>query len=152
MYYTVSEISKKINVSPHTIRFYAKEGLFPFIERSEGGIRMFKDSDMGWLAMIDCLKKTGMPIKNIKTFIDWAMEGDSTINQRLNMFKTQQESVESQIREMQDVLDVLKYKNWFYETAKSAGTLSVHDTMKTEDIPKDIRVLKKKIMGMHNLP
>jgi len=45
MYYTIGEIAKKVNISPHTLRFYAKEGLLPFVERSESGIRMFKDED-----------------------------------------------------------------------------------------------------------
>ena len=83
MLYTVGEIVKKMNVAASTLRYYDKEGLLPFVERSESGIRMFKDSDMEWLAIIECLKKTGMPIKEIKKFIDWCMEGDATIDQRL---------------------------------------------------------------------
>ena len=83
MLYTVGEIAKKMNVAASTLRYYDKEGLLPFVERSESGIRMFKDSDMEWLAIIECLKKTGMPIKEIKKFIDWCMEGDATIDQRL---------------------------------------------------------------------
>ena len=83
MFYTVGEMAKKLNVAPSTLRYYDKEGLLPFVERSGGGIRMFKDSDFEWLSIIECLKKTGMPIKEIKHFIDWCIEGDSTIDQRL---------------------------------------------------------------------
>lgn len=78
MFYTIGEMAKKLNVAPSTLRYYDKEGLLPFVERSGGGIRMFKDSDFEWLSIIECLKKTGMPIKEIKNFIDWCMEGDST--------------------------------------------------------------------------
>jgi DNA-binding transcriptional MerR regulator len=63
---------------------------------------MFKDEDFESLVLIECLKKTGMRIKDIKTFIDWVMEGDSTIDRRLDMFKTQKEAVEKQIAELQD--------------------------------------------------
>lgn len=150
MYYTIGEISKKINVSPYTLRFYAKEGLLPFVARSERGIRMFTEDDFGWLALIDCLKKTGMSIKDIKTFVDWAIEGDSTIDQRLNMFKEQRQAVETKIEELQGVLDVLKYKCWYYETAKAAGTCAVHDTMKVEEIPEEIKRLKERSDKMHN--
>ncbi|MGN0108336.1 MAG: MerR family DNA-binding transcriptional regulator, partial [Hominilimicola sp.] len=49
MIYTVSETAKILNVAPSTIRYYDKEGLLPFVERSAGGIRMFKDKDFEWL-------------------------------------------------------------------------------------------------------
>lgn len=59
-----------------------------------------------------------MPIKDIKTFIDLAMEGDATIHQRLEIFKKQKENVEKQITQLQETLEVLKYKCWYYETSK----------------------------------
>lgn len=139
MYYTVSEISKKVNISPHTLRYYAKEGLMPFVARSQGGIRMFKDEDLESLFMIECLKKSGMSIKEIKEFMSWCMQGDETIDQRLNMFRKQQKRVMEQITELQTTLDVIKYKCWYYETAQVAGTCSVHASLKPEDIPEDIR-------------
>ena len=64
MLYTVGEAAKILNVAPSTIRYYDKEGLLPFVERSGGGIRMFTDENFQWLYIIDCLKKTGMPIKD----------------------------------------------------------------------------------------
>jgi len=151
MYYTIGEIAKKVNVSPHTLRFYAKEGLLPFVERSESGIRMFKDEDFQWLMIIECLKKAGMPIKDIKTLIDLTMEGDSTIEQRLEIFKRQKESLEKQIAQLQETLKLLKYKCWYYETAKNAGTCAVHDTIKIEDIPEDIRPIKENIKKVRSL-
>lgn len=151
MHYTIGEIAKKINISPHTLRFYAKERLLPFVERSESGIRMFKDEDFEGLMIIECLKKTGMPIKDIKTFIDWVIEGDSTIDKRLDMFKKQKEAVEKQIAELQETLELLEYKCWYYETAKNAGTCAVHNTVKLEDIPEDVRPVKEKLKKIRNL-
>nr|WP_314466517.1 MerR family transcriptional regulator [uncultured Clostridium sp.] len=145
MRYTIAETAKKLNISSHTLRFYSKEGLLPFVERSEGGIRLFKEEDFSWLFIINCLKKTGLSIKGIQQFIEWAMEGDSTIEQRLEMFGERQEAVEQQIKELQDTLEVIKYKRWRYEISKEAGTTAVHDTMKSEDIPEDIRKIKEKI-------
>ena len=66
MAYTVGEMAKILHVAPSTLRYYDKEGLLPFVERSSGGIRLFKDSDFEWLSMIECMKQTGMPIKEIK--------------------------------------------------------------------------------------
>ena len=139
MLYTVGEMAKKLNVAPSTLRYYDKEGLLPFVERSDGGIRMFKDEDFEWLHIIECLKKTGMSIKDIKTFIDWCMEGDSTIEQRLQLIDRQREAVLNQIAQMQETLKTLNYKHWYYETAKAAGTCKIHETMEPEDIPEEFR-------------
>lgn len=148
MFYTVGEMAKKLNVAPSTLRYYDKEGLLPFVERSGGGIRMFKDSDFEWLSIIECLKKTGMPIKEIKHFIDWCIEGDSTIDQRLALINRQREAVLQQLKQVQDTLDMLDYKCWYYETAKAAGTCSVHKTMPENEIPEKYHVVIKRIKGL----
>lgn len=139
MYYTVGEMAKRLGVAPSTLRYYDKEGLLPYVERSSGGIRMFKEEDFERLSMIECLKKTGLSIKQIKSFIDWCTEGDSTIEQRLELMRQQKHAVEEQIAQMQKTLGVLDYKCWYYETAREAGTCSIHDTMREEDIPEQLR-------------
>lgn len=148
MFYTIGEMAKKLNVAPSTLRYYDKEGLLPFIERSDGGIRMFKDSDFGWLSTIECLKKTGMPIKEIKHFIDWYIEGDATIDKRLALINRQREAALQQLKQVQDTLDMLDYKRWYYETAKAAGTCDVHKTMPEEDIPEKYHVFIKRAKGL----
>lgn len=147
MFYTVGEMAKKIDVAPSTLRYYDKEGLLPFVERSGGGIRMFKESDLEWLSIIECLKKTGMSIKEIKCFVDWCMEGDSTIEKRLELIDRQRDEVEKQLRQLEDTLDTLEYKHWYYETAKKAGTCDIHKTLRDEDIPDRIKELRRKTHG-----
>ena len=66
MNYSIGEVSRMFGLPQSTLRYYDKEGLLPFVERSSGGIRLFKDSDFEWLSMIECMKQTGMPIKEIK--------------------------------------------------------------------------------------
>ena len=145
MLYTVGEISKRVNIAPSTLRYYDKEGLLPFVERSKSGIRMFKDSDLEWLSIIECLKKTGMPIKEIKKFVDWCIEGDSTIEQRLELIDRRKEAVLKQIEQLKQTLDTLNYKHWYYETSKEAGTCDVHKTLKDEDIPVEILAIRERL-------
>lgn len=147
MLYTVGEMAKKLGVAPSTLRYYDKEGLLPFVERSGGGIRMFKDSDFEWLHIIECLKKTGMSIKDIKIFIDWCIEGDSTIEQRLELIKQQREAVLAQMNQLHETLNTLNYKQWYYETAKAAGTCAIHNTLQEEDIPEEFRAEIKRNKG-----
>ena len=151
MLYTVGEMAKKFNVAPSTIRYYDKEGLLPFVERSSGGIRMFKEDDMGWLIIIDCLKQTGMPIKNIKEFINWCMEGDSTIAQRLELIDNQREAVKEQIKSLQEMLHLLEYKHWYYETAIQEGTCDIHNDMPITNVPKEFHDIVQKSKGIDKL-
>lgn len=150
MLYTVGEISKRVSIAPSTLRYYDKEGLLPFVERSKSGIRMFKDSDLEWLSIIECLKKTGMPIKEIKKFVDWCIEGDSTIEQRLELIDRRKEAVLKQIEQLKQTLDTLNYKHWYYETAKAAGTCDVHKTLKDEDIPEEILSIRERLILIPN--
>lgn len=151
MLYTVGEAAKILNVAPSTIRYYDKEGLLPFVERSGGGIRMFTDENFQWLYIIDCLKKTGMPIKDIKKFIDMTMLGDGTIEQRLALFEKQREVVRAQVAEMQKTLAILDYKCWYYETAKKAGTTAVMDDISPDDVPEELREIKDYLTSTHHL-
>lgn len=147
MVYTVGEIAKKLHVAPSTLRYYSKEGLLPFVERSNGGIRVFKDSDYEWLSIIDCLKKTGMPIKDIKTFIDLCMQGDDTIDERMELVEQQRQNVIHQIEQMQENLKILDYKKWYYETAKESGSCRIHETMQEEEIPDNLLSARNKLRG-----
>ena len=144
MFYTVGEMAKILNIAPSTLRYYDKEGLLPFVERSGGGIRMFKDEDFSWLRIIECLKQTGMPIKEIKKFVNWCMEGDSTIDQRLALIEQQREAVLEQMEKLRGTLHMLDYKHWYYETAKDAGTCAVHDSIAREDIPCEFHDIVEK--------
>ncbi len=145
MFYTVGEMAKKLNLAPSTLRYYDKEGLLPFVERSEGGIRMFKDSDMEGLKVIECLKKTGMSIKDIKIFMDLCALGDETVTERLAMIDRQRENVLGQMKQLQETLETLNYKHWYYETAAAAGTCLVHDMMREEEIPEEFRAARAKL-------
>lgn len=100
-------------------------GILPFVERTSGGIRMFKEQDYEWMKIIECMKRAGMPIKDIRDYIDLALEGDATIHERLQLFQNQKRLVQEQMKSLQHTLDVLDYKCWYYETAESAGTTDV---------------------------
>ena len=147
MLYTVGEMARKLNVAPSTLRYYDKEGLLPFVERSGGGIRMFKDSDFEWLSIIECLKQTGMPLREIRDFIDWCMEGDTTIGKRKALIEKQRQAVLEQIRSLQDTLAMLDFKKWYYEVAEQAGTCRIHDTLPEDAVPEALRAARNRAKG-----
>ena len=124
MTYSISEVAEKMGVSVHTLRFYDKEGLLPFVERVNGR-RVFKDSDFSWLNMISCLKNTGMPLKEIRRYLELCQQGDATLLQRQEIILAQKQSIEEQIRFLQENLDVILWKARYYEKAVAAGTEAV---------------------------
>lgn len=136
MLYTVGEMAKLLDIPASTLRYYDKEGLLPFVERSSGGIRMFKEQDYEWLKIIECMKKAGMPIKDIKRYIELTIEGDKTIHERLELFKKQKQLLETKLKSLQHALEVLDFKCWYYETAEEAGTVDVPQNMSLEDLAK----------------
>ncbi len=147
MMYTVGEMAKKLGVAPSTLRYYDKEGLLPFVERSGGGIRIFKDSDFEWLSVISCLKKTGMKLSDIKAFVEMAMMGDDTIEPRLDLIVAQKNAVKAKIDELQETLRMLEFKEWYYETAKESGTTEVPRNIPLDELPETFRDVRMKLTG-----
>lgn len=145
MTYTIGEIAKQLQMTPSTSRYYEKEGLLPFIERSEGGVRIFRESDYAFLRVINCLKATGMQIKDIRRFIQMIAEGDNTINERLELFRKRKAEVERQMEELQDILDVINYKCWFYEVAQKHNDSEYPSTLPDEALPPDMRATRRKL-------
>ena len=107
MVYTVGETARMLEVPASTLRYYDKEGLLPFVERSSGGIRMFRDVDFEWLRIIGCMKKAGMPIKAIREYIQLTLSGDDTIDARLELFQRQRESLRAQMAELEHTLSMV---------------------------------------------
>ena len=141
MIYTVGEMAKCLGVPSSTLRYYDKEGLLPFVERSSNGIRVFHEKDYEWLQIISCLKKTGMSLKDIRKYISLAMEGDGTIDERLELFKNQRKALEAQMAELQCAMDVLNFKCWYYETAIADGNEDGVNAMLPDKLPDNIQKL-----------
>lgn len=123
MTYTPAKAAEKIGISAHTLRFYDKEGLLPNVGRDEHGNRRFTDNDLQWLSLLQCLKNTGVSLKDIKRFAECTTIGDDTIDERLALFESQTENVKCQIAELKRYLNLLKYKLAFYQKAKALGSV-----------------------------
>lgn len=145
MFYSIGEMSKLTGIPATTLRYYDQEGLLPFVERKENGIRVFKDSDYEWLQVIECLKKTKMSLKDIRSFIQMSMQGDDTIQARLALIEQQRNSVEKQIADLRQTLETLDFKVWYYQTALSAGSTAIPRDMTEEELPAVFRPVRKRL-------
>ena len=118
--YTIGQVSEMFNLPVSTLRYYDKEGLFPFMQRTSG-IRQFSDTEIAALKLIECLKKSGLEIRNIKQFMEWCQEGSRTYELRKQLFERQKAAVEKEMEKMQETLDMLTFKCFYYEQAIKDG-------------------------------
>ena len=114
--YSIGEISKMFQLPISTLRYYDKEGLFPHLKRVNG-VRQFSESEIETLRVIDCLKKSGLEIKEIKEYMSLCSLGNKTLKQRKAIFEKQKEEVLQEMEKLQKVLSMLNYKCWYYDQA-----------------------------------
>jgi len=137
--YNIGEISEMFNLPIPTLRFYDKEGLLLDLERDDSGIRKFNDKTIEALRVIECLKKSGMQIKEIKEFMHWCALGDKTIAKRKAMFLSQRENIEQEIKELEKALSMIKFKCWYYDEALKDGTEKRVKNITPDQLPNEIK-------------
>ena len=136
--YTIGQVSEMFNMPISTLRYYDKAGLFPNMQRVSG-IRKFDEKEINALRMIECLKKSGLEIKDIKQFMEWCSMGSSTYPQRQQLFLKQKAAVEAEISRMEKVLDMLHFKCWYYEQAIKDGNENRLQAMIPNNLPPEIQ-------------
>jgi DNA-binding transcriptional MerR regulator len=104
MEYTIRQVAEMVDLTTYTLRYYEKEGLLPFIERNEHGNRIFKDNDIEWVQLVCCLRDTGMPIAEIKDYVDLCRVGAETTEQRRQIILEHKLKVEQKIEKMKQSL------------------------------------------------
>ena len=138
--YTIGQVSEMFHLPVSTLRYYDKEGLFPSMERVSG-IRKFSDNEIETLHVIECLKKTGMEIKDIKQFMDWCAAGPSTYPNRRELFENRKKALEEQLRELEKNMAMIQFKCWYYDQAIADGNEEHLKEMIPENLPSDIKKL-----------
>lgn len=138
--YTIGQISEMFNIPVSTLRYYDKEGLFPNMKR-ESNIRKFDDSEIETLRIIECLKKSGMEIKDIRRYMELCSKGSSTYADRKALFEKQRESVEGEIARLEKTLNMLKFKCWYYDQAIADGNEEHIREMLPDKLPADIQAV-----------
>lgn len=136
--HTIGQVSEMFNLPVSTLRYYDKEGLFPSMQR-QSGIRQFGETEIEALRVIECLKASGLEIKDIKKFMEWCVEGPATYAQRKELFEKRKAALEAEMVQLQKTLDMLKFKCWYYETAIKDGSEDKLKDMIPDGLPSDIK-------------
>lgn len=143
MQYSIGEVSQKTGIPISTLRYYDREGMFPDIERGNGGIRSFSDAELESLRIIECLKDSGLSIKEISQYLEWCQEGTATLEKRRDLFYARREILKQQMKELKETMRTIDYKCWYYDTAIAAGSESAPYEVADKDLPKNIRACRR---------
>lgn len=138
MEYTIGQMSAPFGLPVSTLRYYDRPRLFPYMQRVSG-VRRFGEQELKALRVIECLKKSGLEIKDIKRFMEWCAQGSGIYPQRRALFQKPRAAAEAEIARMERVLDMLKFKCGYYEQAIRDGGEERLAAMRPEDMPPDIR-------------
>ena len=138
--YTIGQVSEMFDLPISTLRYYDKEGLFPSMER-RNGIRRFGETELEALRVIECLKASGLEIKDIKLFMQWCTEGPETYPQRKELFERRREAVQVEMARLKKTLAMLEFKCWYYDTAIADGNEDRLESMLPDGLPSDIQAL-----------
>lgn len=138
--YSIGQVSEMFGLPISTLRYYDKQGLFPELKRTSG-IRRFSEQELEALRVIGCLKRSGLEIKDIKQFMQWCADGASTYPLRKELMEKQKAAVEEEITRMNKVLDMLKFKCWYYSKAIEDGSEEQLKQIIPDGLPNEIKAV-----------
>ena len=113
--YTIKQISEKTNLTEHTIRYYDREGLIPLITRTKSGIRQFSEDDLEWINLICCLRNSGMPLQEIKEFMQLCLKGKDSLEERRELLIRHRTRIQEQMANLDNSLNIVNYKIEHYK-------------------------------------
>lgn len=118
MNWTMAEVSEMYSISEHTLRYYDNIKLIPGVIRDDRGVRLFTDDAVGWMRYIISFRSTGMPIKDVRKYIELTETGNDTLPTRIEMLKNQAEKVDQQIAQLQSQREIILDKLHKYQSGE----------------------------------
>jgi len=121
---TIKEVCEKYNITPDTLRYYERVGVIPEVHRTAGGIRDYREEDIGWVESAICMRDAGLPIDMLIEYVRLCREGDSTFEARAELLKKAREDILVTKEKYETALKKLDYKISRYEEAVRTGKLT----------------------------
>lgn len=121
---TITEVSKKYDLSADTLRYYERIGLIPPVKRTKSGVRDYDDESCAWIELAKCMRSAGIPIEALIEYCALAQQGDETISARKELLAEERKKLHEKMDDMQKTLERLNYKINIYEKAEVTGVLS----------------------------
>ena len=130
--YTMKEACDKVGISYETLKFYCKEGLVPNVKRDKNNYRIFDEKNIAWLKGLQCLRKCGMSIKDMKQYMNYCLEGVSTIPERKEMLDKSKKYLLEQVEKLNESINFIDNKQMFYDDVL-AGKINYTSNLTREE-------------------
>ena len=131
--FTMKQVCEEANMTYQTLKYYCNEGLVPNVKRDDNNHRIFDERDVKWIKDLVCLKKCGMSIQEMKDYLDLCLQGESTIPQRKEMLAQKQQALRSSIKDLEDSVSYIDWKQNFYDEVLSGKRPYVSNLIRTEE-------------------
>ncbi|MET3742329.1 MerR family transcriptional regulator [Faecalicatena orotica] len=120
---TITEVSKKYDITADTLRYYERIGLIPPVPRTKGGVRNYDEDSCRWIEMMKCLRKAGVQIEALIEYVALYKQGDSTLDARKAILVEQRSQLVDRMEDMRASLERLddkieRYENGLMKTEK----------------------------------
>ena len=120
--YSMKEACTLTNMTYENLKFYCNEGLVPNVKRDSRNYRVFDEHDIKWIQSLNCLKRCGMSIAEMKEYLALCMEGEGTIPERKVILAEKKEALLQSIAELQEAVAYIDWKQDFYDDVLSGKT------------------------------
>ena len=131
--FTMKEACEQTQLPYETLKFYCNQGLVPNVKRDKNNRRIFDERDIAWINSLNCLKNCGMSIAEMKEYIELCLIGESTIPARKIILDIKQKSLVEQLKQVQDCIDYIDWKQNFYDDVLSGKTKYFSNLINTEE-------------------
>ncbi len=131
--YTMKEACEQVGIPYETLRFYCNEGLVPNVKRDKNNYRKFDARDIRWLLGLQCLKRCGMGIQDMRKFMMLCMGGSATIPERKRMLAIQREFLLSKMAELQAGIEFIDGKQLYYDRVLAGEVQYSSSLMRMEE-------------------
>jgi DNA-binding transcriptional MerR regulator len=109
--YTIKQTAEQTGITEDTIRYYEKIALLPRAERKDNGHRIYRQEDINTIRLIACLKKTGMPLEEMRPFLAVSADTDpAEYPELVELLTSHRKNIVRQIASMQQVVDFIDMK------------------------------------------
>ena len=110
LHMTITEASKKYDISVDTLRYYERIGLIPPVPRTSGGVRDYDEVSCGWIELMKCMRAAGVQIEALIRYVALFRQGEGTLEARRALLEEQREQLSARMADMQKSLDRLGEK------------------------------------------
>ena len=118
--YTIEQVSELTGVTRHALRYYERIGVLATVPRGSGGHRRYTDADVGAIGFVTLLRDTGMPIRDVKRFMDLTRAGEITVPDRVALLRAHRDAVRQHLELQQRHLSRIETKVGIYEAQLAA--------------------------------